>query len=371
MNWFIIFIFIVSIALFLITKYYRLKKELAIEKIEEFENEAALTTKDKLFNNYGINIKYLDSNEASNLIIKDGDYFQGMNQANLIARNCNNLDELYTKYKTAFDDITNDEKDNVDNFVLELILDIENNNNIEYRNYVIKWIKTISIAKAQKWLESGMPHTLETTIVMDANWFLSPRKTTFIHEITHVHQRQHPMDFEDLYPLLGYVFNPVDIKGLENIYPLNRNNPDGMSKYWLWYSDSKFNTDSKRDNNFENNNLYWWIGAIFTSAIPNSLTDVNLLALKLDKDKDGTFYYLKQNPTQLSKFKEFNMFFGNNPNNYHPNEMTAKFSEWYLLEILKSNKGNDISNNIYEYGNYNGYLIYKKYFEKMCKLYYT
>ena len=43
------------------------------------------------------------------------------------------------------------------------------------------------------------------------------------------------------------------------------------------------------------------------------------------------FYYLKQNPTQLSKFKEFNDFFGDNQNNYHPNEMTAKFAEYFLL----------------------------------------
>ena len=31
-------------------------------------------------------------------------------------------------------------------------------------------------------------------------------------------------------------------------------------------------------------------------------------------------------------------FFGDNKNNYHPNEMTAKFSEWYLLQILNSIK---------------------------------
>jgi preprotein translocase subunit SecG len=33
MNWFIIVFFIISIILFLVTKYYRLKKELELEKI--------------------------------------------------------------------------------------------------------------------------------------------------------------------------------------------------------------------------------------------------------------------------------------------------------------------------------------------------
>ena len=362
MNWFIIIIFIISIALFLVTRYYRLKKQLSIEKIEQFENESMLTPSDKLLKYHGIQIKYLDIENAKKLIVKDGEYLQGMNQANLSSRGCSSIDELYSKYKSAFEEITNDEKEIVDSFLLKLLTKIKENGNgntnIAYYNYVVKWLKTISIAKAKTWLESGMPHTLDTTIVMDSAWFKSPRKTTLLHEITHIHQRQSPLDFDDLYPLLGYVYNPVDIKGMESIYPLNRNNPDGMNKYWLWHSNSPHQT-------------YWWIGAIFKTAIPSILTDVNMVALKLDKDNekdsDGNtiYYYLKQNPTQLSKLKEFVTFFGENPNNYHPNEMTAKFAEWYLTETLKDNNINN------EYENYEGYLIYKKYFENMINKYYS
>jgi len=304
----------------------------------------------------------LDAEEASNLVIKDGDYLKGMNQANLSARNCNSIDEIYLKYKNAFDNITDNEKDTVNKFILKLMTELKNCDN-SYYNYVKKWINTISIAKAKQWLEAGMPHTLETTIVMDALWFVKPRKTTFIHEITHVHQRQSPLDFEDLYPLLGYYYNPVDIKGLESIYPLNRNNPDGMDKYWLWHNNST--SDTK-----DTSKTYWWIGAIFKTAVPTNLTDVNMIALKLDKDED-IFYYLKQNPTELSSFKEFNNFFGDNKNNYHPNEMTAKFSEWYLLQILNSIKTNDINNITHTYNNYEGYKIYKKYFENMLNVYYS
>ena len=342
MNWFIIILFIISVSLFLVTRYYRLKKELEIEKIEHFENESLLTTSDKLLKYHGVEIKYLDIEQAKKLINKDGEYLQGMNQANLSARGCISIDELYSKYKDAFDEINDDEKTRIDTFVLKLLIDIkENGNSNAYYNYVIKWLKTISIAKAKSWLESGMPHTLETTIVMDASWFKNPRKKTLLHEITHVHQRMYPTEFEDLYPLIGYYYNPVDIKGLENIYPLNRNNPDGMDKYWLWKNSTKSLTN------------YWWIGAIFKTAIPDRLTDVNLMALKLDKEIDSNgngngnanntiFYYLKQNPTPLKDLKEFTEFFGDNPNNYHPNEMTAKFAEWFLMENIKSNNANNI-----------------------------
>ena len=362
MNWFIVVLFIISIILFLLTKYYLLKKKISVEEIEEFENEIKLTISEKLLKYHDIKVNYLDAEEASNLVVKDGDYLKGMNQANLSARNCNSIDEIYLKYKNGFDDITDNEKDTVNKFILKLMTDLKECDN-SYYNYVKKWINTISIAKAKQWLEAGMPHTLDTTIVMDANWFIKPRKTTFIHEITHVHQRQSPLDFEDLYPLLGYYYNPVDIKGLESIYPLNRNNPDGMDKYWLWHNNSSSDTKAT-------SKTYWWIGAIFKTAVPTSLTDVNMIALKLDKD-EYIFYYLKQNPTELSNFKEFNNFFGDNKNNYHPNEMTAKFSEWYLLQILNSIKPNDINNITHSYNNYEGYKIYKKYFENMLNVYYS
>jgi hypothetical protein len=366
MNWFIVFFFIIAILFFLITKYYQLKKTLLIEQVETFENENSLTSSDKLLKYHNIKLKYINSKEASNLIIKDSDYLKGMNQANLSARGCVSIDDLYNKYINAFDDITKEEKITIDDFILNLITDIEqsntaniNINNESYYNYVKKWLNTINIAKAKPWLESGMPHTLDTTIVMDANWFIKPRKETLLHEITHIHQRQYPIDFEDLYPLLGYYYNPVDIKGLESIYPLNRNNPDGMDKYWLWHNSN--NTSQ----NQQSKPIYWWIGAIFNTAIPNSLGDVNLMALKLDKDEDGIFYYLKQTPTRLSNLKDFVSFFGENQNNYHPNEMTAKFAEWYLVETLKNN---NIDN---EYGNHEGYKIYKKYYENMIQKYYS
>jgi len=392
MNWFIIAFFILSISLFLITHYYRLKQTISYEQIEAFETEETLSISQKLLKYHNITIKYLDTEQAKNLIIKikNGEYINGMNQANLSARGCVSIDDLYNKYLNGFENITDDEKAKVEKFIYKLLNEIkaktgtnagakaDENAGTKYYNYVVKWLQTVSFAKAKSWLESGMPHTLETTIVMDAGWFSKPRKITLLHEMAHVHQRQSSFDFEDLYSALGYLYNPVDIRGMNAIYPLNRNNPDGTSKYWLWHLPNKKDTKDTKDTK-DANNTYWWMGAIFKSVEPSSLTDVNLLALQLEHSDDGTFYYLKQNPTALNNLKEFANFFGDNPNNYHPNEMSAKFAEWYLEDVLRETDGNGNGNgngnsilneNTYIYNKHEGYRIYKKYFENMINKYY-
>ena len=360
MNWFIIIFCIISILLYLITKYYLVNydyKELKeTEEIEAFETEQNRTFEDKLNFHHSIKINYLNKNESAKLIKLNSDYMKNMNPSNLSARNCLNINELYEKYKTAFDNITSKEKERINEFLFNLLNNIKKINT-SYYNYISKWLKEISFAKGKYWLESGMPHTLENTIIMDTNWFNNPRKTTLLHELTHIHQRNVSFDFEDLYQELGYYYTPNNIKGLEVITPLNRNNPDGLSTNWIWKMPHLNNK-----NIYNSNNNYWWIGAVFKSVNPSSLLETDLIALKLDTDKEGNFYYLKQNPTLLNNLTSFIKFFGENPNNYHPNEMTAKFAEFYLLDILSDKQRN--------YYNYEGYEIYKKYFENMITKYY-
>jgi len=375
MNWFILLFFIISIILYFITKTYRVtndsKNQKIYDEIEEFEQEEKRNNKEKLKIHHNVIIQYLDIVSAQELVKKDSDYLKGMNPANLSARKCESIDNLYEKYKNGFQEITSSEKETVEKFMIELLDNIKKFNK-QYYKYICKWLNEISIAKAQSWLEAGMPHTLEKTIIMDTDWFIQPRKTTFVHELLHVHQRQVEFDFEDLYKELGYYYYPEYIKGMDDIYALNRNNPDGLSKYWIWKMPKINNSNSNSEiselnsqdsiNSLNSVNNYWWIGAIFKSITPNSLNDVNLVALKLDNDNEGNFYYLKQYPTLLNKWKPFVVFFGENPNNYHPNEMSAKFAEYYLLDILHDRNR--------DFDNYEGYKIYKKYFENMINKYY-
>ena len=58
MSWILILFFIISILLFVITRYYRLKKQVSIENREAFENESNLTIPEKLLKYHDIKINY-------------------------------------------------------------------------------------------------------------------------------------------------------------------------------------------------------------------------------------------------------------------------------------------------------------------------
>jgi hypothetical protein len=357
MNWYIIILFILGIGLYLYSRYLILQKEykqekikLQQEKIEAFEQEARSSPQENIQRRHNITLVFKNANEANKLAVSSiGEYINGMNQPNLLARGFQSQNELIRAYNNAFEDITDDDATRITKFILELLDKIQYRNP-KYYKYIIHWLGKISIAKAKNEgiiLEGGMPHTLGNMIIMDSGWFINPRSTTLIHELTHIHQRNVPFEFEDLYPQLGYISYDVrSIYGMEGILLLNRNNPDGLSPNWLWCSTT-----------------CWWIGAVFPTATPNNLTDVNLVALKLERDPSGNYYYLKQTPTPLETLKEFNNYFGANANNYHPNEMTAKFGEWFLEDILGSSAGQ-------KYSQYKGYNIYKNYITKLISTYY-
>jgi hypothetical protein len=346
---------------------YRQEK---LEKFEHFSNERAmeanLSTTDKLAKYHNIqNITFKNAAEARKLIKQNAPYLLQMDKPNLLARGCASQSELYSKYLDAFADINDKERRIVSKFILEL-LDKIKPRNLAYHNYLCYWLNRISFAKAKPWLEAGMPHTLEDTIIMDGDWFINPRANTLVHELTHVHQRLVPFEFEEVYKDLGYLeYSPgvENIKGMGPVVALNRNNPDGLSHNWLWYD--------------KTNRTCWWIGAVFNNITPEKLTDVANVGLKLERDSDGVYYYLKQSPTLLSDFKEFNTFFGDNPNNYHPNEMSAKFGEWMLEYVIttttttsttSTNTSKNIPKNKY---NCEGFTIYRKHFEKLINTFYS
>jgi hypothetical protein len=347
MNWYIIFFFLLAVALYLYTQYIRLNKQSQQEKIEAFESLASMTPAEKLASQHDITIKFLSPSQAATQMKSNAkEYIARMNQPNLAARGVQTQQELLLAYTQAFQNITSIEQSIIQDFVLELLSQIQYKYPAYYR-YLTKWLQTISLAKAQASLEGGMPHTVGNTVIMDADWFSHPREATLLHEITHVHQRAVPFEFEDLYTKWGYQSTPMQsIQGMAPVLQLNRNNPDGMSPDWLWRASDGF---------------YWWIGAVFSNATPTTLGDVSQIALKMEKDGDGNFYYLKQTPTLLSQVATFmNYFGGSSPNNYHPNEIAAKFAEWYLEDMLGMPNKKECS----------GYCAYKDHMKQLLETYY-
>lgn len=279
------------------------------------------------------NITYFNSHEAYIYVMNNNkDYIKNMTECNLIARKCKTIDNLLNKYKyDGFDDITNDEKININKTIMDILNKIKKIN-IKYYNHLKYWLTNVYIAKSKIWLESDMPHTCGKLIIMNKSWFVNPNINILIHEITHVHQRLYPNDFIKLYDELGYINNTIT--NINEIYKLNRNNPDGLDINWMWKNKIK-------------NNL-WWCGAIFKSNTPNDLHDINYVAIEINFDNNN--YIMTNNIISLNEFTDFIDFFGNYNDNYHPNEMCAIYAEWYFNEIINK-----------ETYNYLGYTIYKKY----------
>ena len=91
------------------------------------------------------------------------------------------MKQLQSQVNVVTDNLSTMQRDTINNFTLKLaefkkdyIDDIKNDEH--YYKYVQKWLQKISIAKSKDWLEAGMPHTLDTTIIMDAKWFKNPIK---------------------------------------------------------------------------------------------------------------------------------------------------------------------------------------------------
>lgn len=363
MNWYIIIFAVLSICVLIISQYYLLKSESRKNKIEAFQNKInlqnqykSLSTAEKLKKTHKLAIRFIEPYETADYLKRNSPYIIAMNQPNLIARGCASQDELFNKYLASLDVITETEREVVNLAILDM-LDKIKTRDLHYYNYLVSWIRKIGIAKAKTWLEGGMPHTLENIMIMDAAWFKSPRITTFIHELTHIHQREISFEFDDLYNDLGYIRtgdgDNIGIRGMEALLLLNRNNPDGMSPNWLWKSPG-------------NNDLFW-IGAVFFNAIPNNLLDVDNIAVRINKGADGDLYYLKQQPMKLGNLKEFSVFFGNdNINHYHPNELAAKYAEIYCNDILGGSGDRGLSGQ----DKFPGYRIYKQHMEKLIKTYY-
>jgi len=350
MRGYIIIFFLLAIALYLWTHYIKLKNNLKQEKIEAFQSATRMTPIEKLHSIHGISLIFLSAHTASQQMQSQArEYIALMNQPNLLARGAQTQKELLSAYTQSFLDITTEEQHRVIEFILELLSKVQYKYPAYYR-YLCKWLSHISLAKATSSLEGGMPHTIGNIIIMDKEWFSKPRITTLLHEITHIHQRQVPFEFEDIYSLWGYVSIPMnEVRGMEPVVQLNRNNPDGTSPNWLWKEPGS--------------GKYWWIGAVFNNAIPQNMGDISLIAIKIEQDAQGNFYYLKQQPLLLNNLTSFiNYFGGMNPNNYHPNEMTAKFAEWYIEEILGiPHRVNNLSS---------GYLVFKNNFNKLLETYY-
>lgn len=300
----------------------------------------------------GVKVNLFISHEQQiNLLrIIQNTYLSNFNQPNIQARNFDTINELLRTYNKCLQPITDQEKyltqQNINVFINDLLP--------EKQKFIVSWIPKIQIAKGATWLESGMPHTHSTCIIMRPDWFTKTYKefgsTTFIHELTHVIQRNNSDIWPELFSKWGFIHvNRLNLTGLDTQLSLNRINPDGMDIYWIWNSPS---------------GKYYWICAIFNSVNPNSLMDVSYLAFPMERitsNNEYSFKYIGSSPIKLTKLTEFQNYFGINENHYHPNEISAQYAEYYFVSLKNEN---NIKNIMLK----PGYMIFSQWMSNIIKL---
>lgn len=335
----LIIIFICKIYTIKLEPYYMEKhKQQNIESFYTSNKENLIVDIPLKFNrNYNINTFIHD--EAYELY-NESNYLETMNQINIEARGYNNKSMIKNQYMNSLLLVTNEDILSVNelcNKMIEKIITKSKPVNVFLTKWIIKYVETSRIGKGNKWLENGMPHTHNNIIIFPQTWYdevnnasktnfkgigistennaLFYNAGTFVHELTHIHQRINYNIYLELYKLWGFIYASY-IDGMDNILARNRHNPDGMDSNWIWY-------DSK-------DNQYYWIGAIFKSNSPYNLNDITSLAYPLEKINNSSYKLQEfKLPKILNEFHNFKTYYAINNNHYHPNEIVAEYMENY------------------------------------------
>lgn len=260
---------------------------------------------------YSKTVTFLSKNETKELF--DNNYFQHFNKKNILARNITK--PLRVHYHDNCLDFTKEEINNIN----QIIRNLRRLNN---HRFFDKWKFGLVTNK----IELGLPHTHYDTIILSKDLVndlnIDYGSSLFIHEKTHILQRQYPDIFEKLYSKWGFI-KVNQIKNFDQLKKISRVNPDGLDVKWI----------------FCYKNTYILPLAIFRG---NKLTECINVGIYLEKDNGNYIVpknYLKK---PLTDCQEYMIFFKNiNSNNYHPNELSAEFMSNYWNLGYKVNKFNN------------------------------
>lgn len=315
-----------------------------LQKIKNQEKEAKNSiNKDAKVKKYNFKINFFNPKNTFQLF-ENNQYIDKMNTINLKARQFNSKAELTLKYMQSILPISKKERKKTYQLVENMLARFEESEiNSVIPNFLKETLQISNIAKSSSWLEGGMPHTHDKTIILPESWFSDVSSyfkgtnnkmvfngSTLMHELVHIHQRINPDLYNNIYREWGFI--KVDfMDNMSHILELNRNNPDGMQDNWIWVD------RSQRDQL-----KYYWIGALFKESHP-AINQVNYYAYQMNKientyENDIKIVRLSENPPiPLSEFNSFNNYFGITNNHYHPNEIAAQYIEELYGEVLTNN----------------------------------
>jgi hypothetical protein len=163
--------------------------------------------------------------------------------------------------------------------------------------------------------DGGMPHTRPQNIICYPDISQLFSKTTLIHELWHIHQRNYKDLWFKTFKRLGWVI--WDGKLPDELEKARRFNPDTLDcPFWVFDSE-------------------WLPVPIFKNITQPNVSDVEIWFYNIK-----THYHIKRVPGQIESY-----FPGLNPNAYeHPREITA-----YMLSEPEKHKNSQGFKHLIEY----------------------
>lgn len=272
-------------------------------------------------NNDMIKIIFYNKNDACDIYQKyHSIYFNNFGLYEGIIKKCDSY-KCNNIYCDQTQNFTQKEKNNILS-TLKKIKKIINLNIINPKINFSKIFTEWKFIKVTNIIEDGMPHTINDTIILSQKFLdelnenmnnneklIKEQGTTLIHEYIHVIQKQNPNIFNKLY-FDYWNFRLVDKKILKTIDTKNKiSNPDGL------YNDMCFKL----------NDGSCMIPIITLKSSAKKISDFEKIGILMKNDK-----IIKRAKLSDPIFYEYNSFFKNTVDNYHPNELSAG----YISELL-------------------------------------
>lgn len=187
-------------------KYFTKQNQSGIVKSEHINQKS----------NQAPKIEFIDQ-DYFNDIVDNAQYFNRMNQLDLVARDISSINSYKKLYKDGYKSFSDEER----NILITMTNQLNNILKTKYKNiYSIPW----KFAKLDFNLEKGYPHTHSDVIILSMTFFNLDNATmieTLLHEKIHIYQRLYPLYTQDL--ISSWNFQLID--RIEN-YKDARNNPD-------------------------------------------------------------------------------------------------------------------------------------------------
>lgn len=260
--------------------------------------------------------------------LQEDNYFDNFNKYDLEFRGCKSKEHCKQKYIEKVLPFTPEEE-------IVIIKIIENFNeliNHKYRDI----FREINFIKVDNEIESSMPHTRGSNIILSKNWisnminkYKQNRDDTFFpkllaHEQFHIFQRHNKKMMDDLYQNYWELVK-YNKKLPEEILKINRTNPDALPNInWLFKVED---------------NLFILPLCVY-SKNSQSLRDTQNIYVRFN----GRYEIIDleddlKNRKLLVDLDAFKIFFGSeSANNYHPNELASSLFEIMIEEEISKNK---------------------------------